>query len=95
MNATVPANGATITRATFRPAPLTRAWAALTIWRNRRAAVRALRALPDELLRDIGIERHQIRDAVYNFRAQPARLDRLDRQPVGDIIRATEARKAA
>jgi len=45
-------------------ASLARAWAALRAWNNRRIAVRELSAMPDAQLRDIGIERYQIRDAV-------------------------------
>lgn len=41
-----------------------RAWSALRAWHNRRIAVRELSAMPDALLRDIGIERYQIRAAV-------------------------------
>ena len=51
-------------RAPFRPGAATRAWAAFKNWRARRAAIRQLRAMPDSLLRDIGIERHQIVGAV-------------------------------
>lgn len=43
---------------------LARAWAMLRAWHNRRIAVRELSAMPDALLRDIGIERYQIRAAV-------------------------------
>jgi len=43
---------------------LSRTWAALRAWNNRRIAVRELSAMPDAQLRDIGIERYQIRDAV-------------------------------
>ncbi len=34
---------------------------------NRRIAIRTLQSMPNELLRDIGIERHQIKDVVTNF----------------------------
>ena len=33
-------------------------------WNQRRLAIRELRAMPDHLLRDLGIERYQIADAV-------------------------------
>ena len=48
----------------FRPGALPRAWTALRSWNNRRMAIRELSAMPDALLRDIGIERFQIKDAV-------------------------------
>jgi len=48
----------------FRPGALSRACTALRSWNNRRMAVRELSAMPDALLRDIGIERYQIKDAV-------------------------------
>lgn len=48
----------------FSLAPLARAWAAFRGWNNRRIAIRELNAMPDALLRDIGIERYQIPDAV-------------------------------
>lgn len=36
----------------------------LRTWNRRRQAVRALQALPDYLLRDIGVERHEIMEGV-------------------------------
>jgi len=48
----------------FRPGALSRTWTALRSWNNRRVAIRELSAMPDALLRDIGIERYQIKDAV-------------------------------
>ncbi len=46
-----------------------RAKTQLVHWHARRVAVRQLHAMPDWLLRDIGIERHQINDAVNHLGA--------------------------
>ena len=53
-----------ILRGDFRPGLLSRLSAAIRGWVHNRRAIRELNALPDALLMDIGIERHQIRDAV-------------------------------
>ena len=54
--------------ATKRPAAFTRlvcaCWDAMTRYFVRRAAVASLRALDDHVLRDIGLERSQIKAAV-------------------------------
>ena len=60
-----------VIRGLFRPTLLSRGWAALKGWRNRRVAIRELNAMPDALLRDIGIERYQIKNAVNNFAKRP------------------------
>ena len=60
-----------VIRGLFRPTLLSRGWAALKSWRNRRIAIRELNAMPDALLRDIGIERYQIKNAVNNFAKRP------------------------
>ena len=60
-----------VIRGLFRPTMLSRGWAALKGWRNRRIAIRELNAMPDALLRDIGIERYQIKNAVNNFAKRP------------------------
>ena len=60
-----------------RPAPVVRlavVWRAFKTWRSRRLAMRELRALPDSLLRDIGVERGAIHEAVFNSGARPANL---------------------
>ena len=69
MNTTIAATDSNIVHNRFRPArfsiaPLSGAWAALKHWNNRRIAIRELSAMPDALLRDIGIERYQIAEAV-------------------------------
>ena len=67
----------TVLGGAFRPAPLARlaaVWSAFKAWRVRRLAMRELRAMPDWLLRDIGIERARIREAVCNSGARPANL---------------------
>ena len=46
-----------------------RAKTQLVHWHARRVAIRQLHAMPDWLLRDIGIERHQINDAVNHLGA--------------------------
>ena len=38
----------------------------LQAWNRRRLAIRELQAMPDSLLRDLGIERYEIRDVVLN-----------------------------
>ncbi len=39
----------------------------LRAWRRRRQAIRVLQAMPDHLLRDIGIERHEIMEGVVQY----------------------------
>lgn len=61
-----------IRHASFRPNVFfnnlfSRALTTVQNWRNRRIAVRQLRAMPTALLRDIGIERHQIIDVVHGL----------------------------
>jgi len=71
------AAAANILSGAFRPAfgaRINAMWSAYRAWRNRRLAVRELSAMPDALLRDIGIERWQIRNVVYNCGARPAAL---------------------
>lgn len=66
---------------------LARTWAALRAWNNRRIAVRELSAMPDAQLRDIGIERYQIRDAVNGAYPSIVRL----RAPVAAVTGAAVA----
>ena len=47
-------------------------------WNNRRVAAKQLNALPDRMLRDIGIERSQIEFAVAG---------KVDMEPVGSYNR--------
>jgi len=80
-------------RADFTRAPA-RAWAALRAWHNRRVAVRELSAMPDAQLRDIGIERYQIRDAVngaYPDLIRPRAGAATSANTVSDIAAATVA----
>lgn len=58
----------------FRQSVFLRLKTAVVGWHSRRVAVRQLRAMPDSLLKDIGIERHQITATVNNFRAKPIAL---------------------
>ncbi len=67
---TIPAGG-NIVHAPFRPTLFSRVATAVKGWHSRRLAIRELNAMPDALLRDIGIERYQIKDAVNNFGARP------------------------
>ena len=53
-----------IVHARFRRFTFGRLWRAVVNWNARRIAIRELHAMPDNLLRDIGIERHQINYAV-------------------------------
>lgn len=55
---------------------LTRAIAGVSAALERRRAIHHLSSLNDQLLKDIGIERHQIADAVEDrmIRADPERL---------------------
>lgn len=80
-----------IVRGLFRPTLLSRGLAALKAWRNRRVAIRTLDAMPDALLRDIGIERYQIKDAVHNVAARPEVI----RMRGEKIVPALQTRKAA
>lgn len=64
MSKNLHAGDSNIIHTRFRPGTLSRAWTALRSWNNRRMAIRELSAMPDPLLRDIGIERYQIKDAV-------------------------------
>ncbi len=55
-----------LAHASFHPTRLSKTWAAMKTWNDRRIAIRELRAMPDVLLRDIGIERYQIKEVVTN-----------------------------
>ena len=79
----------------FRPTLLSRGLAVLKSWSKRRRAIRELSAMPDALLRDIGIERHQIKDAVHDFGRRPAGRFEVVRMPAGKIIAAMPMQKAA
>ncbi len=57
-------NHSNIVRGNFRGGFASRILHKVRNWNARRIAIRQLRALPESLLRDIGIERHQIVDAV-------------------------------
>ena len=73
VNITADSARAEILSGAFRSAfsaKLRRAWSAFIAWRNRRIAIRELQAMPDSLLRDIGIERGQIRAVVFGGGAQ-------------------------
>lgn len=79
---------------------LTRAWASLRAWHNRRVAVRELSAMPDALLRDIGIERYQIRAAVrgaypgiIRLRAEPGMTVAVNE--VAEVDAVAEVKQAA
>ena len=71
MNKHFQTSGDNVVHGAFRPSLFSQAWAAVKTWRNRRTAIRELSAMPDVLLRDIGIERYQIKDAVNNFSVKP------------------------
>ena len=75
----------------FRPTLLSRGLAALKAWRSRNIAIRELNAMPDALLRDIGIERYQIKHAVQNFGKHPEVL----RMPDEKVAPAFQVQKAA
>lgn len=77
-----------IVRGLFRPTALSRALAAFKAWQSRRIAIRELSAMPDALLRDIGIERFQIKDAVRNFGVAGLRRPSVYKMPVGKKIAA-------
>lgn len=53
-----------IFHAPFRRPLFSRFSLAVKNWRSRRIAIRQLRAMPEALLRDIGIERYQIENLV-------------------------------
>ena len=59
-------------------------------WNKRRAAIRELRAMPDVLLQDIGIERYQIAEVVNGSGS----LTRLHTSQIGVAVVAP-LRKAA
>ena len=93
----------TVIGGAFRSAPVARLaaiWSVFKAWRNRRLAVRELRAMPDWLLRDIGIERAWIREAVRNSGARPANLRVAGVSPESNMLlppqtAAGETKKAA
>ncbi|MGR3984863.1 MAG: DUF1127 domain-containing protein [Gammaproteobacteria bacterium] len=89
---------ANILSGAFRPAfnaRLAAMWSAYKTWRNRHLAVRELSAMPDALLRDIGIERRQIRDVVYNCGARPEALHAGGRRAAVCEAAPRETQKAA
>ena len=54
-----------VVRGSFRRNLIRRMIGKIRVWNQRRQAVRELSAMPDSLLRDLGIERFQISDVVY------------------------------
>lgn len=58
-------------RGPFRPTRLSRLLATWRAWQQRRRAVHQLNAMSDSQLRDIGIERHRIQQAVSGFATRP------------------------
>ena len=46
-----------------------RVWARVARWHDRRCAVQQLKAMDDHELRDLGIDRDQIRTVVYGMAA--------------------------
>lgn len=80
-----------IVRGLFRPTLLSKGWTALKSWRSRRVAIRELNAMPDALLRDIGVERYQIKNAVNNFGKRPEVI----KMPGEKNAAALEVQKAA
>jgi uncharacterized protein YjiS (DUF1127 family) len=75
-----------------------RAWRAYRDWRSRRVAIRHLRQADEYLLRDIGIDRHEIAAAVSgSLQRQPAVPARaLEPKPhAGPNVFAGGGRKAA
>ena len=81
--------------AAFRPSLFARLRAAVAGWHNRRIAALQLHAMPDALLRDIGIERHQINAAVRNFGASPAPLKLRPPPATAAGVQTATERKAA
>ncbi|MGI9310836.1 MAG: DUF1127 domain-containing protein [bacterium] len=73
---------------------LSKAWHALKDWNNRRIAVRELSAMPDALLRDIGIERYQIREVVRHGGAR-SQVHALRQPTIKRAARPAEIKKAA
>jgi len=53
-----------VVHGTFRRNILVRIFARVGVWNRRRQAISQLNAMPDSLLRDLGIERHEIADVV-------------------------------
>lgn len=80
-----------ITHGAFRPNLFSRMLATVKNWRNRHKAIRELNAMSDALLADIGIQRHQIKDAVNN---RVARSEIIN-LPEANIPRARAVQKAA
>ena len=54
----------------FKPGIIARIKSTIKIWRDRRSAIRQLNGLPDRLLEDIGISRHEIEQAVRKTKMQ-------------------------
>lgn len=48
-------------------------------WRERRRAIRDLAAMPDHLLKDIGVERHAISDVVNGLQTRQRLANRTAR----------------
>lgn len=56
-------------------------WSAYRLWRERRAAIRALGALDDRMLKDIGLGRSEIASAIHDPERLAARALAAGRQP--------------
>ena len=57
-------NPGTVVHGDFRHSFPARVIGRFLAWRRRRMAVRELQALPDSLLKDIGVHRHEIEEVV-------------------------------
>ena len=63
----------------------------IKFWNGRKAAIRQLTAMSDRLLQDIGIERHEIYQSVY----QPCASVKMVSERTGKPEVSGELRKAA
>jgi uncharacterized protein YjiS (DUF1127 family) len=91
LNENLTTDDSNVVQGSFRPTLVSRIVAAFKSWNSRRKAVRELNAMPDVLLRDIGIERYQITEAVNNSGA----FAEIIRMRGENVVHAPRVRKAA
>jgi uncharacterized protein YjiS (DUF1127 family) len=80
-----------IVEGAFERGVFTRMADKFTTWNEHRQAVRQLSAMSDRMLKDIGIERYEIADAVK----QPRGLTRLDTKTTSISQGSLDIQKAA
>jgi len=84
-----------VIHSSFRRGITKRLISRIKYWNERRKAIRQLTAMSDRLLQDIGIERHEIHEAVYQSGAPVKAPVKMASERTGKPEVSRELRKAA